>query len=389
MFANAGFTVRGIDRDQAKIEGINSGKLQIDEPGLKEQFFRAYEHGSFKAGTQAREAEVHIVAVPTPIDDEKQLDFSFISSAVESIAPVLRPDDLVILESTVPPGTTARVENLVYKLRPDLVVAKPVQFAHCPERVLPGAIVREFETNPRVVGGLTPLATARAADYYRCVTSGQVFETSAETAELAKLAENAYRDVNIAFANELSAIADSFSVDIWELIQLANEHPRVDILRPGIGVGGHCIAVDPWFIVSVDPKNAPLIATARAVNDLQPTRTVQKMVEVIQEYNPQKVYLFGLSFKPNVGDIRESPAVSVSTKVAERFPEIEFVLVDPHVGDLSGELTMLTNCVKASSMPTIDEKDCVFCLVAHDAFREQLSLVSSSPRFIDLAGIFN
>ncbi|MFG6303273.1 nucleotide sugar dehydrogenase [Corynebacterium hesseae] len=389
MFANAGFTVRGVERDQSKIDAINTGTLQIDEPGLKEQFIKAYKAGCLLADTKAEEADVHIIAVPTPIDHERKLDFSFIRSAVESIAPILRSDDLVILESTVPPGTTARVERLVYDLRPDLSSIKSVEFAHCPERVLPGAIVREFKTNPRVVGGLTSSATTRAADFYRSVTSGRVFETSAETAELAKLAENAYRDVNIAFANELSAISDQFGVNVWELIQLANEHPRVNILRPGIGVGGHCIAVDPWFIVSADPEDAKLIKTARTVNDLQPVRTVQKLVDFIQEQKPRKVYLFGQSFKPNVGDTRESPAVEVSKRVSAEFPDIEFVLVDPHVSHLVGEQTMWSNCTLVNSVPNVSENDSVVCLVAHDAFRSELSQIRTSQKFIDLAGMFN
>ncbi|WP_408930835.1 nucleotide sugar dehydrogenase [Corynebacterium axilliensis] len=389
MFANAGFAVRGVERDLDKVEAINSGTLHIDEPGLFEEFTKAYESGSLVAGSNANEAEVHIIAVPTPISQDRQLDFSFISSAVRSIAPVLRSGDLVILESTVPPGTTAKVESLVYEIRPDLSIEKAIEFAHCPERVLPGAIVREFESNPRVVGGLTPSATAHAAEYYRHVTSGQVFETSAEAAELAKLAENAYRDVNIAFANELATISDSFGVDAREVIKLANEHPRVNILRPGIGVGGHCIAVDPWFIVSADPENAKLIATARSVNDYQPTRTVKKVLNHFEEIKPQKVYLFGLSFKPNVGDVRESPAVVVATSLALEFPAIEFVLVDPHVSHVDQDLSMIPNCTFTSTVPSVRSDDCVICLVAHDAFRGPLASVEASPYFMDLAGIFN
>lgn len=388
MFANAGFVVRGVERDLEKIDAINSGTLHIDEPGLFEQFSKAYENGRLIAGSDAMEAEVHIIAVPTPISEDKQLDSSFISSAVKSIAPVLRPGALVILESTVPPGTTAKVESLVYELRPDLSSAQSILFAHCPERVLPGAIVHEFESNPRVVGGLTPLATRRAAEYYRCVTSGRVFETSAEAAELAKLAENAYRDVNIAFANELSSISNSFGVDAREVIKLANEHPRVNILRPGIGVGGHCIAVDPWFIVSADPENAKLIEMARMVNDYQPTRIVRRAVEHLNEIHPRKVYLFGLSFKPNVGDVRESPAVSVAAALVSEFPEIEFVLVDPHVSQIVEELSAASNCSFTSTIPRISDQDCVVCLVAHDAFRHELISVKSSPNFMDFAGIF-
>lgn len=389
MFANAGFTVRGIERDKEKIKSINAGKLQIEEPGLYGEFKKAYESGRLTAGFSAREAEVHIIAVPTPISVDKQLDFSFISSAVKSIAPVLRPEDLVILESTVPPGTTARVESLVYELRTDLSAGKSIRFAHCPERVLPGAIVREFETNPRVVGGLTPLATRQAAEYYRQVTSGQVFETSAETAELAKLAENAYRDVNIAFANELSGIADAFGVDGREVIMLANQHPRVNILRPGIGVGGHCIAVDPWFIVSADPENAKLIETAREVNDYQPTKTVGKIVKYIEEKLPQKIYLFGLSFKPNVGDVRESPAVNISASLILEFPEVQFVLVDPHISEVGLGLPKTQNWTFTSSIPSLGKGDSVICLVAHDAFHDELASIEVSPGFMDLAGIFS
>lgn len=389
MFANAGYDVQGVERDEGKIDAINSGTLHIDEPGLSEEFIKAFESGRLVAGSDAMEAEVHIIAVPTPVSPDKKLDFSFISSAVKSIATVLKSGDLVILESTVPPGTTAKIESLVYEIRPDLGVSKSIQFAHCPERVLPGAIVREFESNPRVVGGLTPSAMVRAAEYYRHVTSGRVFETNAETAELAKLAENAYRDVNIAFANELSTISDTFGVDAREVIRLANEHPRVNILRPGIGVGGHCIAVDPWFIVSSDPENAKLIETARVVNDSQPIRTVKKAVEYLKEIRPPKVYLFGLSFKPNVGDVRESPAVAVSTSLISKFPSIEFVLVEPHVSRVDQNLSMASNCTVTSTIPSLNSGDCAICLVAHDAFRSELASVKDSPNFLDLSGIFD
>ena len=278
VMANSGVDVTGVDVNAANVEKINRGEVTIVEPGLQEELTAALSSGRFRATTEQVHADAYIIAVPTPFTDSYDVDMKFIYSAAEAIAPQLVGDELIVLESTSPPQTTAKMAERILEIRTDLVAdgaenpdGKPVlYFAHCPERILPGYAMEELRTNDRIIGGQTTEATRRATEIYATFCKGELLATNDVTAEMAKLTENSFRDVNIAFANELSLICDKLGIDVWELINLANHHPRVNILQPGPGVGGHCIAVDPWFIVAADPENSKLIHTARKVNDGKP-----------------------------------------------------------------------------------------------------------------------
>lgn len=315
VMANSGVDVTGVDVNAANVEKINRGEVTIVEPGLQEELNEALSSGRFRATTEQVHADAYIIAVPTPFTDSYDVDMKFIYSAAEAIAPQLVGDELIVLESTSPPQTTAKMAERILEIRTDLVADgadnpddKPViYFAHCPERILPGYAMEELRTNDRIIGGQTPEATRRATEIYATFCKGELLPTNDVTAEMAKLTENSFRDVNIAFANELSLISDKLGIDVWELINLANHHPRVNILQPGPGVGGHCIAVDPWFIVAADPENSKLIHTARKVNDGKPEWVKQKVKEAVAESNASKVAVFGLAFKADIDDLRESP----------------------------------------------------------------------------------
>src|ERR1035437_862122 len=332
VLATHGADVIGFDVDEEIVDAVNRGRVPFLEPDLSISVAGAVTQGRLRAELKTPEADVYIVAVPTPFAEGHQADLSHIDAVADGLAERLRGDELVILESTSPPGTTQRMADRILALRPDLSLdgslGRPIiHFAHCPERVLPGRIMIELVTNDRIVGGLTPVAAEKAKAVYENFCQGEIMLTDATTAEMAKLVENSYRDVNIAFANELSRISSKLGIDVWELIDLANHHPRVNILQPGPGVGGHCIAVDPWFIVSGAPEEARLIRTAREVNDAKPRWVVNKVHEAIARHlmaNPRKkatevaVACYGLSFKADIDDLRESPAIDVVRQLAER-----------------------------------------------------------------------
>lgn len=392
MFANSGLRVFGVEKNPDRIAAIQSGKATADEPQLELLLERSLSSGALEIGDAPKEAGAYIIAVPTPLSDSGAMDYDLIGSAVAELANSLVADALVILESTVSPGTTKRMADQIRTLRPDLIDSDSrlrVEVAHCPERVLPGAIVEEFRTNDRVVGGLTVEAGEKAAQLYSQVTDGQVLVTTAETAELSKLAENAFRDVNIAFANELSNIADSYNIDIWELREIANRHPRVEILRPGPGVGGHCIAVDPWFIISSAPKLTSLMRTARSVNDARPAWVVKKIQEVRNLAKHSRVRVYGATFKANVDDTRESPALSVIDGLAASYPDEIIEVVDPKIESLPETLerdniVLLTNDEAASLNPEVLH----ICLVAHNEFKQTLGEIKRNQNFLDIAGLF-
>lgn len=305
VMANSGVDVTGVDVNAANVERINRAEVTIVEPGLEEELKQAIESGNFRATTEQVHADAYIIAVPTPFTENYDVDMKYIYSAAEAIAQKLEGDELVILESTSPPLTTKKMADKILELRPDLVAdgaenpeGKPViYFAHCPERILPGKAMEELRTNDRIIGGQTEEATKRATAVYATFCNAELLPTNDVTAEMAKLTENSFRDVNIAFANELSLIADNLGINVWELIELANHHPRVNILQPGPGVGGHCIAVDPWFIVSSDPENSKLIHTARKVNDGKPQWVIKKVKEAIEKTGATKVAVLGLALK--------------------------------------------------------------------------------------------
>lgn len=381
MFASRKIEVVGIDVNQRAVDTINRGAIHIVEPDLDMVVHAAVKEGFLRATTLPEPAEAFLIAVPTPFKgDNHDPDLSYIEAASKAIAPVLRPGNLVILESTSPVGATEAMADWLAAARPDLSFpqnageASDIRVAHCPERVLPGKVMQELITNDRVIGGMTPGCSARAVALYKTFVTGDcVVASGPRVAEMAKLTENSFRDVNIAFANELSLICDKLGMDVWELIRLANRHPRVNILQPGPGVGGHCIAVDPWFIVSSSPDEARLIRTARVVNDSKPHWVLDKVWEAIGAHlmeNPGKtaaevtVAVYGLAFKPDIDDLRESPALDIARQIAAEHSG-PLLVIEPNVEDLpkgfgSASLAGLTDA--ASS-------DVHVMLVDHREFR--------------------
>lgn len=349
VFAENGVEVVGIDVNPSVVETINAGRPHFGEPNLDALVRRVVEAGKLRATLAMEPADAFIIAVPTPLrghGEHALPDISYAEDAARAVAPVLQAGNLVILESTSPIGTTERLAAILGELRPDLTFPQQkgemaeIQVAHCPERVLPGRILEEVVNNPRVIGGMTRKCAQRALNLYRIVVRGECRVTNARTAELAKLTENAYRDVNIAFANELSFICDRHRINVWDLIAMANLHPRVNILNPGPGVGGHCIAVDPWFIVATNPNEAKLIRAARLINDSKPEFVCSKVRERAAALKHPVIACLGLSYKKDVDDLRESPAVEIVRRLAtERMGEL--LVVEPHIGRLPPELTEL------------------------------------------------
>ena len=386
MMATKGHQVVGVDISAEIVATINSGKIHIVEPDLDILVKSAVNSGNLQASLLPEEADTFIIAVPTPFTATEtnpfSPDISYVEAAAQCIAPCLRPGNLVILESTSPVGTTERVSTIIRELRPDL--ADPTHgifVAHCPERVLPGKIIRELVDNDRIIGGINRLSAEKARDLYKSFCSGEIYLTDARTAELAKLTENTFRDVNIAFANELSMICDKLGVNVWELIELANRHPRVNILKPGPGVGGHCIAVDPWFIVAAAPEQAQLIRTAREVNDAKPHWVVEKVRKRAARFVDPVIGCLGLSYKADVDDIRESPALEITRQIQAL--KIGKVLVcEPYI-----------NSVKAG-FPRYDldtvvrEADILVVLVDHAEFKGIDRDVLKEKVVIDTRGIW-
>jgi UDP-N-acetyl-D-mannosaminuronic acid dehydrogenase len=346
VFAENGVEVVGVDVNPRAVASINQGKPHFGEPNLDALVRRVVEGGKLRATIEVEPADAFIIAVPTPLHGHgaaPQPDVSYVEQAARAIAPVLAAGNLVVLESTSPVGTTERMAAIFAELRADLSFPQQkgelaqVQVAHCPERVLPGRILEEVVHNPRVIGGMTRKCAQRALSLYRMVVRGECRVTNARTAELSKLTENAYRDVNIAFANELSLICDKLKVNVWELIGLANLHPRVNILQPGPGVGGHCIAVDPWFIVATNPEEARLIRLARLVNDAKPDFVCARVRERAAALKQPVIACLGLSYKADVDDLRESPAIEIVRRLAEERVG-ELLVVEPHISALPAEL---------------------------------------------------
>ena len=397
VMANSGVDVTGVDVNEANVERINRGEVTIVEPGLEEELKQAIESGNFRATTSQVHADTYIIAVPTPFTDNYDVDMRYIYSAAEAIAPQLKGDELVILESTSPPLTTKKMAKKILELRPDLVAdgaenpeGKPVvYFAHCPERILPGKAMEELRTNDRIIGGQTEEATKRATAVYATFCKAELLPTNDVTAEMAKLTENSFRDVNIAFANELSLIADNLDINVWELINLANHHPRVNILQPGPGVGGHCIAVDPWFIVSADPENSKLIHTARKVNDGKPKWVIDKVKEAISETNASKVAVLGLAFKADIDDLRGSPALSITVDIAEELESIHFLVAEPNVKELPKRLKGFENAELMNYEEAIAGADVILLLVDHKEFKALDKSVLNGKKLVDTKGLWN
>lgn len=331
LLANRGFQVHGVDVNEYAVETINRGEIHIVEPGLDSFVHSAVNSGALKASLEPTQADVFVLAVPTPFHEGFVPNIDYVLSATRAIAPFIQEGNIVILESTSPVGTTQKVEET---LRAEGVDTTKIYIAHCPERVLPGRIMIELIENDRIVGGLTPEATAKTVEFYNTFVEGEVLETDAKTAEMAKLTENSFRDVNIAFANELSILCDKFDINVWELIELANHHPRVNILQPGCGVGGHCIAVDPWFIVDAGGQDAELIKTARLKNDYKSDWVIEKVKNASLEFELKqgrqpKVACMGLAFKPDIDDLRESPALKITQELVSL--GLDIVAVEPNI----------------------------------------------------------
>ncbi len=361
LLANRGYKVHGVDVVQSTVDTINQGKIHIVEPDLDTFVQSAVNSGNMKADTKPAEADVFIIAVPTPFKDNHVPNVDYIVSATKSIAPYVKEGNIVILESTSPVGTTDLMEKT---LKNEGVDTSLIHFAHCPERVLPGKIMHELVHNDRIVGGTTKEATKATAAFYKTFVKGEVLETDARTAEMAKLTENSFRDVNIAFANELSMLSEKFGINVWELIDLANRHPRVNILQPGCGVGGHCIAVDPWFIVDAAKGDANIIKTAREVNDYKSEWVVEKIKNKALSFENEKgkkakVACMGLAFKPDIDDLRESPALYITRRLIA--DGVNVLAVEPNIKTFSD--FEIIDYQKA-----IDKADIVVFLVSHKEF---------------------
>lgn len=387
LIANSGFKVYGMDPVERVVETVNRGEIHIVEPGLAAYVKKAVSSGNLHADVKPHEADVFILAVPTPFKGDKEPDLSFVESATREIAPYVKEGNLIILESTSPVGTTEKVRDWLFEERTDLV-GKPVYFAHCPERVLPGKIVEELPHNDRIIGGIDEESTKKTVDFYGHFVTGALLPTDARTAEMAKLTENSFRDVNIAFANELSIICDKLGIDVWELIRLANRHPRVNILQPGPGVGGHCIAVDPWFIVDSAPRDARLIRVAREVNDSKPHVVMEKVYEAVRTTENPKVACLGLAFKPDIDDLRESPSLQIAEELATGTLD-ELLVVEPNIRTLPVCLADKKNVRLVSVEEAMRDANIILLLVDHKEFKAMDQGLLNGKNIIDTRGIFH
>ncbi|MGD6978499.1 MULTISPECIES: UDP-N-acetyl-D-mannosamine dehydrogenase [Citricoccus] len=390
ILAKSGIRVFGVDVSQRTVDAVNAGEVPFVEPDLGEVVEKAVADGLLSASTDTPAADAYIVAVPTPFHADKSPDLSYIEAAGRGLAPQLSGDELIILESTSPPGATEHLAEVVYAARPELKESGALDFAHAPERVLPGKVMVEMVTNDRIVGGSTSQAGERAKELYRRFCEGQILLTDTRTAEMAKLVENSFRDVNIAFANELSMICTELGIDVWELIELANHHPRVNILQPGPGVGGHCIAVDPWFIVAAAPEQSRLIRGAREINDAKPEWVVRQVkaeaFDVQRETGRAPVIAaLGLAFKPNIDDLRESPALGITVQLSEQFGDSTILAVEPHVDQLPAVLAGRDNVKLTEAAAALEQADIVVLLVDHEAFAD-LGSRAATKRVVDTRG---
>ena len=381
LIAQNGIQVHGVDINQNIVDIINQGKIHIVEPSLDIAVEEVVKKGFFTASTKPVKADVYLIVVPTPFKGNHEPDISYVESATKAILSFLKEDDLYIIESTSPVGTTEKMMNFIYNSRPDL--KDKLNIAYCPERVLPGNVMHELVYNDRVIGGIDKKSTDKALNFYSHFVKGELHPTNSRTAEMCKLTENSSRDVQIAFANELSLICDKADINVWDLIQLANKHPRVNILQPGCGVGGHCIAVDPYFIVSDYPMESKIIGTAREVNNYKSFWCAEKIQNTKLQFelkhgSKPSIALMGLAFKPNIDDLRESPAKYIVQKVLQNDNNGEYFVVEPNIND--HKVFKLTNFKDA-----VDKADIIVFLVAHNEFKELK--IKSQKIILDFCGI--
>ncbi|WP_022946023.1 UDP-N-acetyl-D-mannosamine dehydrogenase [Pseudoalteromonas ruthenica] len=391
VIASRGLEVTGVDVNQHAVDTINAGNVHIVEPDLDIVVKSAVQAGKLRATTQAETADAFMVAVPTPFKDGHEADLSYIEAAAKSIAPVLEKGNLVVLESTSPVGATEALSEWLSEYRSDLSFPQQagdnadIKVAHCPERVLPGHVLRELVENDRVIGGMSDACSQAAVSLYATFVKGECLLTNARTAEMAKLTENSFRDVNIAFANELSIICDKLKIDVWELINLANRHPRVNILNPGPGVGGHCIAVDPWFIVSSAPEQAKLIRTAREVNDSKPVYVLEQIKAAAEQFKKPVVACLGIAFKADIDDLRESPALDITKQLC--VCDAEVLVVEPNIEELPTQLSEL-GAKLVSLENALERANTLAILVDHKEFKLIDPNVVARKAIVDSRGIF-
>ncbi len=399
VVARAGIDVIGVDVNERTVSAISAGRCPIEEPGLPEAIAEFVAGGRIVAQAQPRPADVFMIAVPTPFTGGYKPDLSYVEAATRAIAPALRKGNLVMVESTIPVGATEQVARWIEALRRDLRCAQrngpeepDILVAHCPERVLPGQMLKELVENDRVIGGVCPASAEAGKRFYESFVSGKCLITDSRTAELCKLTENSFRDVNIAFANELADVCEDFDIDVWRLIELANHHPRVSVLKPGPGVGGHCIAVDPWFIVSALGERARLIREARWINSGRPRQVVRKVLAQVASSGVRSIGCFGLAYKPNIDDLRESPAAEIVQYLAHELhmlgSDIELRLIEPHITELPPSLE------HGNRMKLVDpdqglDSDLLVMLVDHDAFRSIPASEIRGKNIIDTRGVWS
>ena len=380
LLASEGYMVKGMDVSKHAVKTINKGAIHIVEPDLDAYVRSAVANGKLKAYPELQAADIYIICVPTPFHTSSELpkpNMDYVREAAKSISSHVKAGDIVILESTSPVGTTQMVRDILQKSGAD---TSAIFIAYCPERVLPGKIMSELVDNARVIGGINTQSTEVVAAFYGTFVNGEILKTEAKTAEMCKLTENSFRDVNIAFANELSVLCDNNGTDVWELIELANHHPRVDILKPGTGVGGHCIAVDPWFIVSQDPENSRIIKTAREINDSKPEWVVDKIKAMAESISTKKIACLGLAFKPDIDDLRESPAVRVVESLLEQ--GYDAFCVEPNINE--HKKYNLIDIKKA-----IAEFDVIALLVKHEEFTSRMTMAELENKgALDFCGTF-
>jgi UDP-N-acetyl-D-mannosaminuronic acid dehydrogenase len=370
ILTSNGFEVLAVDTNSDVIEKLVSRNFNFIEHGLNEILVNALDSGNLTASTKPAKSDVFIIAVPTPFKENHLSDLKFVYSAIDSIIPFLKSGNLVIVESTVPIGTTENISKIIEAKRPDLStndLGNSIFLAHCPERVLPGQILQELIGNSRVIGGINASSTEKATNFYQEFVRGELFQTDSKTAEMSKLAENTYRDVNIALANEFSLVCQDNSIDIWEMIRLANQHPRVNILNPGPGVGGHCIAVDPWFIIENAPEQTKIIRAAREINESMPSRVVNEITLLAKKFTSPTIACLGLTYKPNVSDHRESPALEIIKSLAKESNN-QILVVEPNVEQVNALFSAFHNVQIRNLENAINEADIVVVLVAHNQF---------------------
>lgn len=382
LIASKGTNVLGVDIKQDIVDMINQGKIHIVEPDLEDIVFNAVKKGNLKASTKAESADVYLIVVPTPFKENHEPDISYVESATKAIIPILKEGDLYIIESTLPIGTTGNMRDLIYSDRPEL--KDKIYIAYCPERVLPGNVMHELVENDRVIGGVNDISTQKAVEFYSLYVNGELHATNARTAEMCKLVENSSRDVQIAFANELSLICDKANINVWELIKLANKHPRVNILQPGCGVGGHCIAVDPYFITSKFPLESKIILAAREINNYKALWCVEKIQKTKLEFELKhgrkpKIALMGLAFKPNIDDLRESPANYIAQSFLQKNNDETHFIVEPNLNH--HPMYKLDYYQDA-----IEKSDIIVFLVAHNEFKQVN--IGRDKTVLDFCGIF-